>query len=262
MTEINKLLKRFKNFHKDTDYSVSDNVKGEKTYTIFSEDLKQSLRDVIHSGAISDEWQIGHSFGKNSVEYVMERDNKFAIYQKALTQDSSDEFSVLNTNRQFDNSSQIWRRREEYVQSVRNIERSQRIVEESVRRNELHEDNRDDLGIGSYVYYSSDKNEEGKRIIRKRSFSDLSQKQSLEEGYGYNLANEIVSDLSKKRGNVFFQPEDGRLDITSPKIISAEVEIDKKDGQDFKDEDSKKEFLTKLEEEVFTQSQLVLPKKQ
>ena len=49
MTEISKLEKEVKNFREGFDYLVSDNGRGEKTYTIRSEEAKQSLRDVLHS---------------------------------------------------------------------------------------------------------------------------------------------------------------------------------------------------------------------
>jgi len=108
-----------------------------------------------------------------------------------------------------------------------------------------------------------------KKLIRKRSFSDLSQEQqSLEEGYGYNLANEIVSELSKKRSNVFFQPENGRLDITSPKIVSAEIEIaiNDENGQGAENknfsQEGENQASDKIEKEDFTQSQLVLSQKE
>jgi len=166
----------------------------------------------------------------------------------------------------------MWQQREKFVQSVRNIENSKRIVGESILKNEFLSKNNekgDDLGIGSYVAYSSGENENGKKLIRKRSFSDLSQEQqSLEEGYGYNLANEIVSELSKKRSNVFFQPENGRLDITSPKIVSAEIEIaiNDENGQGAENknfsQEGENQASDKIEKEDFTQSQLVLSQKE
>jgi hypothetical protein len=49
MTEINKLENKIKNSREGLDYLVSDNGRGEKTYTIRSEEAKQSLRDILHS---------------------------------------------------------------------------------------------------------------------------------------------------------------------------------------------------------------------
>jgi len=55
MTEISKLKNELKNFHKGSDYSVSGNKRSGILYTINSKGLKQSLRDIIHSGAINEE---------------------------------------------------------------------------------------------------------------------------------------------------------------------------------------------------------------
>jgi len=252
MTEINKLEKEFENFLKDIDYSIDDDDRSGKKYVVHSENLKNSLRDIIYSGANADEWQISYGFGQDGIDYLAERDGKFAIYRKAVAEDSPDEFSVLDTAKKRDNSSQVWQRREEFLRSVRNIENSKRIVKESSLRNELRnqtDSQGDKFGKKDYVAYSAGNDEEGNRIIKKRSNSDL------KGGYGYNLANEIVSTLSKSPGNVFFQPESGRLDITSPEIISAEIAI-------VKDDDQKKiqERLEDVKGENFTQHQLSLPK--
>jgi len=55
MTEINKLENELKKFRKDVDYSISIDSRGEKKYSIFSENLKNSLRDIIHFGANAEE---------------------------------------------------------------------------------------------------------------------------------------------------------------------------------------------------------------
>src|SRR5688572_25749634 len=95
----------------------------------------------------------------------MERDNKFGLYRKSLD-NSPDEFSILDTGRLRDNSSPLSRRREKFLQSVRGIERSRQIIEESRRRNELRQQG-SGFGTDNYVSYSSSRNEKGERVIRK-----------------------------------------------------------------------------------------------
>src|SRR3954447_21039535 len=77
-------------------YSLTDNGRGKKTYAIFSEDLKNSLRDVIHSTARLGEWQINHTVGSNLTKYRKEQDGKFGIYQKNTVETSPDEFVILS----------------------------------------------------------------------------------------------------------------------------------------------------------------------
>jgi hypothetical protein len=55
MTEISELKNELKNFHKGSDYSVSGNKRSGILYAINSKSLKQSLRDIIHSGAVNEE---------------------------------------------------------------------------------------------------------------------------------------------------------------------------------------------------------------
>jgi len=72
MTEINVIENKIKNFG-GGGYSLSDNGRGEKTYVIRSEDLKGSLRDIIHPAAYEGQWQVKHTLGKNIVEYTIEK---------------------------------------------------------------------------------------------------------------------------------------------------------------------------------------------
>jgi len=51
MTEIKKLKNEFSKFNKKSDYFISDNGQGKITHTIYSEELKQSLREIIHAKA-------------------------------------------------------------------------------------------------------------------------------------------------------------------------------------------------------------------
>lgn len=234
MTEISKLKNELKNFHKGSDYSVSGNKRSGILYTINSKSLKQSLRDIIHSGAVNEEWQIGHTFGQDGIEYAAEKNNSFAVYRKSLNDDSPDGFVILDTNQPQDASSQIWQRREKFLQSVRGIENSRKIVEESRRRNELRQQG-GGFGVENYVAYSSSRNGKGERVIRKEeNYSDS------KEGYGYNLANEIFSELSKEPGNVFSQPQTSRKGVeenkpNSPLAVS-QCDNDKKTLHELKEE--------------------------
>jgi hypothetical protein len=129
MTEINRLENEFKKFGR-SDYSFSEKG-GEKSYIIRSEELKQSLRDIIHPTAYEGEWQIKHTVGKGIVEYLMEKDGKFGFYQKSLG-NSDDNFFVLDVSNLSENaSSPIQRRRNEFIKSVWEVEKSRRDCEES-----------------------------------------------------------------------------------------------------------------------------------
>jgi len=131
MTEISRLENEFKKFGK-SDYSFSENG-GEKSYIIRSEELKQTLRDIIHPTAYEGEWQIKHTIGKGIVEYLMEKDGKFGFYQKSLG-NSDDNFFVLDVSNLSENaSSPIQRRRNEFIKSVWEVEKSRRDCEESRR---------------------------------------------------------------------------------------------------------------------------------
>lgn len=77
MTEINRLKSELLKFHKGSDYLVSDNDRGEKAYTIRSEELKQSLRDIIHS---TREWRIEYVAGQRGIEFTMEQNSDFGLY--------------------------------------------------------------------------------------------------------------------------------------------------------------------------------------
>lgn len=131
MTEINRLENEFKKFG-GSDYSFSESS-GEKSYFIRSEELKRSLRSIIHPTAYEGEWQIKHTVGKGIVEYLMEKNGKFGFYQKSLG-NSDDKFFVLDVSNLSQNaSSPVQRRRNEFVQSVREVEKSRRDCEESRR---------------------------------------------------------------------------------------------------------------------------------
>ncbi|MEG7979220.1 MAG: hypothetical protein NY202_04985 [Mollicutes bacterium UO1] len=77
MTEINRLENELLKFNRGSDYLFSDSSGGEKNYTIRSEELKQSLRDIIHS---TREWRIEYVVGQRGVEFTMEQNSNFGLY--------------------------------------------------------------------------------------------------------------------------------------------------------------------------------------
>jgi len=121
-------------------YSLTDDGQGKKIYTIFSEDLKQSLRDIIHSTARAGEWkQIDYTTrSPNLIKYKKEQNGKFGIYQKNMVENSSDEFVVFSEGqnsterKEFEESSREMRESKQRMEeSRRNMEASRRQIEES-----------------------------------------------------------------------------------------------------------------------------------
>lgn len=162
MTEINKLENELKKFSKNN-YLLSDNGRGERTYVIRSEELKQSLQNIVHAGASNEEWRIEFAVGQNTIEYTMEKDGKFGLYRKSLDGSSPDEFSVLNIS-QMQNAfpSQIAEKREKFLQSVKEIEESRKRVEESRQRiKNDHPQLGSNLGDEGQVSHLFRKNERG-----------------------------------------------------------------------------------------------------
>src|SRR5207253_8113183 len=96
MVNFDELEKKIR--QSQANYSFTDDGQGKRTYTIFSEELKQSLRDTIHSTAQGGEWQINHAMGTDIIKYRQEQNGKFGLYQKSLTTNSPDKFVVLSEN--------------------------------------------------------------------------------------------------------------------------------------------------------------------
>jgi len=168
-------------------YSFMDNGQGKKTYTIFSEELKQSLRDTIHSTARAGEWQINHNTGTNFIKYRKEQGGKFGLYQKTLTQNSPDEFTIFSegqtstekkefveANRSMtEHQRQMTEHQRQIAESERVIEESRRQVENSQQPSQGHQFPRS--GEGSYISVSGDE-----RVIRE-AFEILARQQRERE---------------------------------------------------------------------------------
>ena len=148
-------------------YSFMDNGQGKKTYTIFSEELKQSLRDTINSTARAGEWQINHNTGTNFIKYRKEQGGKFGVYQKTLTQNSPDEFTIFSEGQTSTEKKEFVEANRSMTEHQRQIAESERVIEESRRQVENsqqpsqgHQFPRS--GEGSYISVSGDE-----RVIRE-----------------------------------------------------------------------------------------------
>lgn len=197
MTEINKLENKIKNFREGFDYLVSDNGRGEKTYTIRSEETKQSLRDILHS---TREWRIEYVAGQEGTEFTIEQDNNFGLYWKSFDVDSPDEFVVLDVSNSLrDILSSNERKREVFIQSARKIKESEQRIKESEQRIKF-------LQIGQSVI-----NPESKNNV---SFSiGKNEKGEWEKGMNTEQCpNQTIKDLlSKWENEGLFQNKDGEI---------------------------------------------------
>lgn len=199
ITEINRLENEFEKFGIN-DYSLSENGGGEKSYAIHSEELKQSLRDIIHPTAYEGEWQIKHTVGKGIVEYLMEKNDKFGFYQKSLG-NSDDKFFVLEVSNLSQNaSSPIQRRREEFIQSVREVEKSRRDCEESRKECERQRRLLDTNFEGEdFIAFNFKRNEKGEWVGEKQDhYSDPEKGQEIREGWAYNFTGQLFKDFADK----------------------------------------------------------------
>jgi len=221
MTEINKLENKVKNFREGSDYLVSDNGRGEKTYTVRSEEAKQSLWDILHS---TREWRIEYVAGQKGTEFTTEQNDSFGLYWKSFDVNSPDKFVVLDVgNSSRDISSSIEKKREVFIQSARKIKESEQRIEESERRMKYPQVGQ--LGVNpenkDNVFFGIGKNEKG----------EWEKGMSAEE-----CSNQTIKDLLSKW-------EDQGLFQNDPSVSKTESE-----GQD-------------VQKKVFTQHQQILPKK-
>lgn len=131
LDEIEKKIKQFR-IGMNADYSLSDNGRGEKVYTVRSEELKKALHDVVHSTAHR-EWQITHRIGTGFIEYGKEEDGKFGLYQKSLS-DDFDRFVLLIGSFA---EGEFTEKRERYFKEKQEVEKSRLECEKS--RQEVNE---------------------------------------------------------------------------------------------------------------------------
>lgn len=143
-------------------YSFTDDGQGKKTYTIFSEELKQSLRDVVHEGVQNREWQINHTTGENIIRYRKKQSNIFGSYWKNLAENSPDEFLILSENRSSAEKKEFEETKQRMAETrERMAESRQRMAETRERMRNRRSDQGNQLprsGEGSHITYSGDEN--------------------------------------------------------------------------------------------------------
>jgi len=127
-------------------YSFTDDGEGKKTYIVFSEELKQKMRDVVYSAAQEGEWQISHSLGENFVEYKKEQDEKFGSYRKSLVETSPDEFRILSGKKSLIEKSKFNESKNRIEETRQRIEESKARIEETRRRIERHKNRTEEVG--------------------------------------------------------------------------------------------------------------------
>ena len=222
MTEINRLEDKVKNFREGFDYLVPDNGKGEKTYTIRSEEAKQSLRDILHS---TREWRIEYVAGQKGTEFTTEQNDSFGFYWKSFDIDSPDEFAVLDVNNSSrDVSSPIEKKREVFIQSARKIKESEQRIKESEQRIKESEQRikypqveQSGISPKNNVSFNIGRNEKGEwekgmnaEECPNQTIKDLLSKWENEGLFQNNLPVNKAEDNDqgqdeKKRGEVFTQ---------------------------------------------------------
>jgi len=201
MTEIKKLENKLLEFNKNSDYLVAENSQEKKFFTIYSEELKKPLREIIHSKA-SEEWQIKHIIGGKFIEYRIEQGGKFGLYRKNLTANSPDEFVIVAEGQES-------LEREEFANANQACEESRRKTEisrkqiEAIRQKDNRGQNLESNLLGeNYISITFQKNEEGGRLITKEEhYNDLNQAQKIREGWGYNFTKEMLLEWAQKQKN-------------------------------------------------------------
>jgi hypothetical protein len=164
-------------------YSFTDDRQGKKTYTIFSEELKQSLRDVVHEGIQNREWQINHTVGENIIRYRKKQNNVFGSYWKNLAENSPDEFVMLAENRSSAEKEEFEETKQRMGETrERMAETKQRMAKTRERMRNRHSNNREvqysRSGEGSNITYSGDESvfREALRILdRERAEGNSNQ---------------------------------------------------------------------------------------
>jgi hypothetical protein len=198
-------------------YSLADDGR-RKNYTIFSDELKQSLRDIIHSTAREGEWQISHSLGADYVEYRKKQGEKFGFYQKCLREDCADEFSVLSERESSTEKEKFEENRRVVEESRRAVEHSRHAVEQSKyavenarkavedsrkiaeRDQQFNRDN-------SYISFITGRNEETGAIENSvvENYTDPSQERAIKESWGYKALGRAFEILKDKKTSESYQ---------------------------------------------------------
>jgi len=172
-------------------YSFTDDGQGKKTYTIFSEELKQSLRDTINP-TLWQEWQVRFPTQKtNFFEYRKEeQDGKFALYKKTEAENSPDEFVVLSEGRDL-------AEKKDFKETRQSIEEARQSIREFREENKVAEKkNKDD-----YIAFSTTWNKEGEIVEKKiEQPADPAKRKEIEDSWGFKAIGEAFSALNRRSG--------------------------------------------------------------
>lgn len=226
MTEINKLENEIRNFG-GIGYSVSENGRGEKTYTIHSETLKQSLRNIIYSKvSLREEWIVGHSFGQDAVEYSMERDGKFGFYRKSMG-DSNDEFTVITGSATRNPFSLAERKRDQVLRSIRQDQENRKRFEKDEQRFTREKQGQQAYsGNENYVSAIFRNDENGKLIVEKAEarYNDPAE---IQTGWGFDFTKNLLSKWNDE-GIVNFSNQNNSSTVASLENSSQQVSHERK----------------------------------
>lgn len=182
---------------KKKDYSFTNDGQGKKTYTIFSEELKNSLRNTINP-TLWEEWQVRFPTQKNNFyEYRKEQEGKFVLYKKTEAENSPDEFVVLCENQ---NSVE----KKDFKETNQRIEEAERRMDEASKRiegkNKKNEEHEKSFGKNSdYISFSTTWNKDGEIIEKKiEQPADPAKRQEIEDSWGFRAIGEAFSILNRK----------------------------------------------------------------
>ena len=171
-------------------YSFINDGQGKKKYTILSEELKNSLRDVIHETAQKGEWQINHTVGEGIIRYRKKQDSIFGSYWKNL-KDDADEFVMLSENQTSDEKKEF-----EKTKS-RMAETRERMARRKQHSSQGGESQQPRSGEGSYISYSGDEN------VFKEALEILDRKKQ-EENASQSSQNQQQAQIRQSDNSNFF----------------------------------------------------------
>jgi len=131
----------------------------------------------------------------------LKKDDKFGLYRKSINNNSPDEFVVLDTNSFLrNNSSPNWQRREQFIQSVREVEKSRADCEKLQKDTEKQRQLLDNNFEGEdYIAFNFRKNERGEWVSEKENhYSTPKKGQEIREGWGYDFTGQLFKDFADK----------------------------------------------------------------
>jgi hypothetical protein len=203
--EFKELESKIRNSHQGVDYSVHSDSEGRRTYSIFSDGLKQSLRDVVRSTVFG--WQISHTLGKNFIEYKQEQSGKFGLYRKSLLVDDNDQFLIIPEGKISAERENFEETRQRAIESEKRVlESEQRVLESEKRAIEsekrvLESEQRlenDNSKSDNYVSFSVEWNEKGEKVsTAEKYFANKSEEQAFKDGPGWKMAQAVAKAMAE-----------------------------------------------------------------